>query len=183
METPEAATRMAEASDMGDTHAVSETATPKMGDIYAAVGETVTSKMGDTYAAETHAVMDDRPVGAHAHMAEAVIGVTTEYSRVTVAIAIRIAGVIAKVICARIGAAVGRIVDSTGRASVLAGIGLGSGWLRSSKCGRGQPYGGSQQDRFGGKLAADHRSLLRGFAPQFKLVPKWAIDGPPAMDE
>jgi hypothetical protein len=33
METPEAATRLAEASDMGDTHAVRETATPKMGDI------------------------------------------------------------------------------------------------------------------------------------------------------
>ena len=45
---------MAEASDMGDTHAVGETATPKMGDIYAAVGETVTSDMGDTYAAGTH---------------------------------------------------------------------------------------------------------------------------------
>jgi hypothetical protein len=30
--------------------------------------------------------------------------------------------------------------------------------LRSSKCGRGQPNGGSQQDRFGGKLAAGHRS-------------------------
>jgi hypothetical protein len=39
METPEAATRMAEAADMGDTHAVGETATPEMGDIYAAVGE------------------------------------------------------------------------------------------------------------------------------------------------
>ena len=52
---------MAETSDMGDTHAVGETATPKMGDIYAAVGETVTSDMGDTYAANTHAVM------AHGH--------------------------------------------------------------------------------------------------------------------
>ena len=36
METPEAATHMAETSDMGDTHAVGETATSKMGDTYAA---------------------------------------------------------------------------------------------------------------------------------------------------
>ena len=66
MEAPETAAHMAETSDMGDTHAVGETATSKMGDIYAAVGETVTSDMGDTYAAETHAVMDDCPFGAHA---------------------------------------------------------------------------------------------------------------------
>jgi hypothetical protein len=38
---------------MGDTHAVGETATPKMGDIYAAVGETV----GET------CYMDSRPLG------------------------------------------------------------------------------------------------------------------------
>ena len=44
VETTETATHMAETSDMGDTHAVGETATPKMGDIYAAVGETVTPK-------------------------------------------------------------------------------------------------------------------------------------------
>ena len=37
VETTEAATHTAEASDMGDTHAVGETATPKMGDIYAAL--------------------------------------------------------------------------------------------------------------------------------------------------
>ena len=59
---------VAEGSDMGDTHVVGETATPKMGDIYAAVGETV----GDTYAAETHAVMSDGPLGAYARVAEAV---------------------------------------------------------------------------------------------------------------
>ena len=41
VETTETAAHMAETSDMGDTHAVGETATPKMGDIYAAVGETV----------------------------------------------------------------------------------------------------------------------------------------------
>ena len=73
METSEAATNMAETSDMCDTHAVGETATPKMGDIYAAVGETVTSDMGDTYAAETHAVMDDCPLGAHAVREVAVV--------------------------------------------------------------------------------------------------------------
>ena len=66
VETTETATHMAETSAMGDTQAVGETATPKMGDIYAAVGETVTSDMGDTDAAETHAVMDDCPVGADA---------------------------------------------------------------------------------------------------------------------
>jgi hypothetical protein len=61
-----AAYAVAEASDMGDTHAVGETATPKMGDIHAAVGETAASEMGGTYAAaETHAVIDDRPLGAH----------------------------------------------------------------------------------------------------------------------
>jgi hypothetical protein len=37
-------------SNMFDTHTVRETATSKMGDIYAAVSETVTSKMGGTYA-------------------------------------------------------------------------------------------------------------------------------------
>ena len=67
-----AAYAVAEGSDMGDTHVVGETATPKTGDIYAAVGETVTSDMGDTYAAETHAVMSDGPLGAYARVAEAV---------------------------------------------------------------------------------------------------------------
>ena len=66
VETTETATHMAETSDMGDTHAVGETATSKMGDIYAAVSETVTSKMGGTYAAaETYAVMGDGPPGAY----------------------------------------------------------------------------------------------------------------------
>ena len=37
----EAAYAVAKTSDLGDTHAVGEIATPKMGDIYAAVGETV----------------------------------------------------------------------------------------------------------------------------------------------
>ena len=49
MEAPETAAHMAETSDMGDTHAVGETATSKMGDISAAVSETVTSEMGGTY--------------------------------------------------------------------------------------------------------------------------------------
>jgi hypothetical protein len=174
VETTEAATHMAEPSDMGDTDAVGETGTPKMGDIYAAVGETVTSDMGGTYAAaETHAVMGYGPLGAYAHVAEAMIGVTAKYSRVAVAIAVRIAVVIAKIIRACIGTAVSRIVDGAGRASVLVGVGLSSSRLRSSKCSRRQPYAGSQQDRFGGKFAAGHRSLLWGFAPQFKLVPKW----------
>ena len=33
-----------------------------------AVAETATAEMGDTYAVETHAVMDDRPVGAQPPM-------------------------------------------------------------------------------------------------------------------
>jgi hypothetical protein len=94
VETREAATRMAERSDMGDTHAVGETATPKMGDIYAAVGETVTSDMGDTYAVETHAVMGDGPLGAYARVAEAVAEFTVSAIVGTIA-AVRQVSVIA----------------------------------------------------------------------------------------
>jgi len=176
MEAPETAAHMAETSDMGDTHAVGETATSKMGDIYAAVSETVTSDMGDTYAAETHAVMDDAPISADACVSEAVAVPAIKYSPAGIV-------VIAKVIRACRGTAVSRIVHRSRRTGVIAGIGLGSSRLRSSKCGRGQPNGGSQQDRFGGELAAGHRSLLWGFAPQFKLIPRWAMDGPPAMGE
>jgi hypothetical protein len=175
VETTETATHMAETSDMGDTHTVGETATPKMGDIHAAVGETVSSNMGDTYAAaETHSVMGDGPLGTHAHMAEAVAVPTIKYTPAGIV-------VIAKVIRAWRGAAVSRVVNKAARASV--GIGLCSSRLRSSKCSDGQPNAGSQHDRFGGKLAAGHRSLLWGFAPQFRLIAKWAIDGPPAMSE
>src|ERR1700736_4946712 len=173
VEAPETAAHMAETSDMGDTHAVGETATSKMGDIYAAVSETVTSKMGGTYAAaETHAVMGDGPLGAYAyaHVAEAVAVPAIKYIPAGIV-------VIAKVIRACRGTAVSRIVHRPRRTGVLAGIGLGSSWLRSTKRGRGQPNGGSQQDRFGGKLAAGHRSLLWGFAPQFKLIPKWDLGG------
>ena len=136
MEAPETAGHMAETSDMGDTHAVGEPATPKMGDIYAAVGETVTSDMGGTYAAaETHAVMGDGPLGTDAHMAEAVAVPTIKYSTAGIV-------VIAKVIRACRGTAVSRIVDRPRRTGVLAGIGLGSSRLRSSKCSRGQPNAG-----------------------------------------
>src|SRR5260370_3305370 len=148
-----------------------------MGDIYAAASETVTSKRGGTYAgAETHAVMGDGPLGAYAHVAEAVAVPAIRYSQAGIV-------VIAKVIGACRGTAVSRIVHRPRRTGVLAGIGLGSGWLRSSKCGRGQPNGGSQQDRFGGKLAAGHRSLLWGFAPQFNLFQSGIWEGsagPPA---
>src|SRR3984893_3111677 len=131
----------------------------------AQMGETAASEMGDAYAmVETHAVMGDRPVGvgAHAHVPEAMIGVTAKYSRVAVAIAVRIAVVIAKIIRACIGAAVSRIVDGAGRASVLVGLGLGRSWLRSSKCSRRQPDTGNGQDYFGRQSAAGHRSLLWG---------------------
>jgi hypothetical protein len=151
METPEAATRMAEASDMGDTHAVGETATPKMGDIYAAVGETVTSDMCDTYAvgetaaaemggtyaaAETHAVMRDGPLGAYADLAEAVAVPAIKYSPAGIV-------VVTKVIRACRGTAVSRIVDRPRWTGVLAGIGLSSSRLRSRKCSRGQPNASS----------------------------------------
>ena len=146
METPEAATRMAKASDMGDTHAVGETATPKMGDIYAAVGETVTSDMCDTHgaaemggtyaAAKTHAVMRDGPLGAYAHVAEAVAVPAIKYSPAGIV-------VVTKVIRACRGTAVSRIVDRPRWTGVLAGIGLSSSRLRSSKCSRGQPNAGS----------------------------------------
>ena len=113
-----------------------ETATPKMGDIHAAVGETVSSNMGDTYAAETHAVMDDASISAYAHMAEAVAVPAIKYSPAGIV-------VIAKVIRACRGTAVSRIVHRPRRTGVFAGIGLSSGWLRSSKCSRGQPNAGS----------------------------------------
>jgi hypothetical protein len=136
MEAPETAAHMAETSDMGDTHAVGETATSKMGDIYAAVSETVTSKMGGTYAAaETHAVMGDGPLGAYAHGAEAVAVPAIKYSPAGIV-------VIAKVICACRGTAVSRIVHSPRRTGVLVGIGLRGSRLRSSKCSDGQPNAG-----------------------------------------
>jgi len=77
-------------SDMGETHAAiathamaeaaayvvaaGNTHTHAVGEAAAhAVAEAATAEMGDTYAVETHAVMDDRPVGAHANVAEAVV--------------------------------------------------------------------------------------------------------------
>jgi hypothetical protein len=96
METPEAATRMAETSDMGDTHAV---------------GETATSKMGDTYAA--------------AHVAQATHAVTQAMIEAAVVRlpAIKYGGVavIAEIIRARRSTAVSRIVDGTGWAVGLRG--------------------------------------------------------------
>jgi hypothetical protein len=52
VETPEAA-------GVGETYTTVEAAGH-------AVGETASPEMGDTYAAETHAVMDHCPFGAHA---------------------------------------------------------------------------------------------------------------------
>src|SRR5271169_1805568 len=183
VETTETATHMAEASDMGDTHAVGETATPKMGDIYAAVGETVTSDMGDTYASETHAVMGDGPLGAYARVAEAVAEFTVSAIVGTIAAirqisvkggvgaisAIRAIGIIG---CARQGTAVSQIVYGPGRTGILVGIGLRSSRLRASKASHGQPNPASQQGRFNREFAAGHRSLLWGFAPQFELIAK-----------
>jgi hypothetical protein len=155
-------------SNMCDTHTVRETATGEMSGTKAAIHtygathamtETVTSEMGGTYgAAETHAVMGDGPLGAYAHVAEAVAVPAIKYRPAGIV-------VIAKVIRACRGTAVSRIVHRPCRTGVLAGVGLGSGRLRSSKCSDGQPNAGSQHDRFGGKLAAGHRSLLWGFTP------------------
>jgi hypothetical protein len=60
--------------------------------------------------------------------------------------AVRIA-VIGKIILARQGTAVSRIVHSPRRAGV--GIGLRRRWLRTGKCRHRQPNAASQQDRFG----------------------------------
>ncbi len=104
MEAPETAAHMAETSDMGDTHAMTET---------------VTSEMGGTHAAaETHAVMGDGPLGAYADVAEAVAVPAIKYSPAGIV-------VIAKVIRACRGTAVSRIVHRPRRTGVLAGIGLG----------------------------------------------------------
>ena len=68
-------------SNMCDTHTVYEAAPAEMTGTKAtihtfgathAMTETVTSEMGDTYAADTHAVMDDAPISADAHVSEAV---------------------------------------------------------------------------------------------------------------
>src|SRR5580700_7537410 len=167
-------------SNMCDTHTVCEAAPAEMSGTRAAIHtygathamiETAASEMRGTYAVvKTHAVMCDGPLGADAHMAEAVAVPAIKYSTAGIV-------VIAKVIRACRGTAVSRIVHRPRRTGVLAGIGLGSGWLRSSKCGRGQPNGGSQQHHFGRKLAAVHRSLLGGSAPQFKLIPKSDLGG------
>ena len=162
MEAPETAAHMAETSDMGDTHAVGETATSKMGDIYAAVSEPVTSDMGDTYAAETHAVMDDAPISADACVSEAVAVPAIKYSPAGIV-------VIAKVIRACRGTAVSRIVHRPRGTGVL----LRRSRLRASECSHGQPNATSYQDRFNREFAAGHRSLLWGFAPQF--IAKWDL--------
>jgi hypothetical protein len=142
METPEAATHVAETSDMSDTHAV---------------GETATSKMGDAYAA--------------AHVAQATHAVTQAMIEAAVVRlpAIKYGGVaiIAEIIRACRSTAVSRIVDGTGWA-----VGLRSSRLQSGKCSRGQSNASSQQNHFDRQFAAGHRSLLWGFAPQFRLIPK-----------
>jgi hypothetical protein len=148
METSEAATHMAEAPDMGDTHAVRETRAPVMGGTKAAI---------HTYGA-THPT--------HAAMVEAMI----EAAVVIRVPAIKYCGVaiVAIITPAQRRAANSRIVRQPARTSV----GLGSSWLWPNGRSRGQPNGGGQYDRFGREFAADHRSLLWGFAPQFKLVLK-----------
>ena len=79
MEAPEAAARMAETSDMGDTHMpVGETSTPVMSSTEAAIHTC------HAYTAETHAVMDDGPISADAVIEAAMVSVTTKYGGVAV---------------------------------------------------------------------------------------------------
>ena len=134
--------------------------------------ETATAEMADTYDAvvETHAVINDAPPGTHA-TAEAV----AKFMVAAIVESVRIA----VISLAWRDAAVSRVVYETGRTRV----GLRGSRLRSGERNRGQPNGGSQHHRFGGKPAARHRSLLWGFAQQFKLILKWVIDGPLAMGE
>jgi hypothetical protein len=137
METPEAATDMAEAPDMGDAHTVRETATPIMGGTKATI---------HTYGAShpTHAAMVEAMIEA-----AVVISVpTVKYCGVAV---------ITIIIPAQC-AAIARIVCQP----VRTGVGLGGSRLRYCERSRGQANAGSQQNRFGREFAAGHRSLLWG---------------------
>src|SRR5580700_8168832 len=114
-------------SNMCDTHTVCEAAPAEMSGTRAAIHtygathamiETAASEMRGTYAVvKTHAVMCDGPLGADAHMAEAVAVPAIKYSTAGIV-------VIAKVIRACRGTAVSRIVHRPRRTGVLAGIGL-----------------------------------------------------------
>jgi hypothetical protein len=79
-------------------------------------------------------MMGDGPRGAYARVGEAVAVPAIKYSPAGIVVK-------AKVICACRGTAVSRIVHRPRRTGLFAGIGLGSGWLRSGKCGRVQPNG------------------------------------------
>ena len=82
-------------SNMCGTHTMCEVAPAEMSGTKAAIHtygathamiETAASEMGGTYAVvKTHAVMDDAPIGADAHMPEAVVRVLTiEHGRIAV---------------------------------------------------------------------------------------------------
>jgi hypothetical protein len=66
---------------------------------------------------------------------------------------------------ARQATAVSRIVYEPGRTGILAGVGLRSSRLRSSKASHGQPNAANQQCRLNREFAAGHRSLLLGICP------------------
>jgi hypothetical protein len=135
------------------TDAVRETATAEMGGAKAAIhtygathamAEATTPDMGDTHDAvvETHAVMDDCPLGAdavtEAMIEAAVVRVATKNSRVAVTVPI------AEIIRTCRSTAISRIVDGIGWAVVLS-----SSRLRSSECSHRQPNATSQQHHFG----------------------------------
>jgi hypothetical protein len=93
-------------------------ATPVMGSTEAAI------HTYGTYTTETHAVMDDAPTSADAHVSEAVIKVATKYGGVAV---------IAEVIRACSSTAISRIVDGTGRASSECHVVSWEGILRGGR--------------------------------------------------
>src|SRR6266446_1174727 len=97
-----ASSKAATAMETSQAASVPETATPVMGSTEAAI------HTYGTYTAETHAMMDDAPTSADAHVSEAVITVATKYGGVAI---------IAEVIRACSSTAISRIVDGTGRAS------------------------------------------------------------------
>jgi hypothetical protein len=135
--------------------------------------ETATAEMADSYDAvvETHAVIDDVPPGTHA-MVEA-------EAKFMAAAVIQPVG-IAVIILARRDAAVSRVVYETSRTRV----GLGGSRLRSGERNRGHnPMAVANTTALVENLLRVIAATFGDLPQQFKLIPKWAIDGPPANGE
>jgi hypothetical protein len=140
-----------------------------------ALAETITAEMGETYAvidATTHAMAE-----AVAEMSETCVVMEATTQAMFEAVvqfavlvmaqptgSVRIAvPVIAIILLALRDASVSRIVGKIAGTSVR--LRLRSGRLRSNRCSHRQPNDGSQQNSFGRKPAAGHRSLLLGICP------------------